>query len=80
VDVVDDKLVVKVVNESNDETSDKHREWIRNIRDLKIIRTVREEDWTHIDNRRALETNGEMALYFVVQNKLPNRNALEFPV
>ena len=79
-DVVDDKLVVKAVNETNDETSDKHQEWIRTIRDLKIARTGREEDWIDIDNRQSVETNGEMVLYFIQNNptKLPNRNALEF--
>ena len=80
VDVENDKLVVKVVNETNDTKSDKHRDWKRTIRDLKIARTGREEDWIDIDNRKAVETNGEMALYFIHNNatKLPNRNALEF--
>ena len=41
---------------------------------------VRLEDWTDIDNRQAIESNGEMALYFVQNNPtiLPNRHALEF--
>jgi hypothetical protein len=58
VDVVDDNLVLKVVNEANDENSEKHREWTGKIKDLKRIRKVREEDWT--DNRKAIESNGEM--------------------
>ncbi len=80
VDFDDDKLVVRVVNETNDETSDKHREWIRTVRDLKIARTGREEDWINSDNRQAVKTNGDMALYFVQNNptNFPNRNALEF--
>jgi hypothetical protein len=80
VDVVDDKLVVKVVNETNDETNDKHKDWKIAIRTLKVLRKSYEEDWTDIDNRKAVESNGEMALYFVQNNptKLPNRNALEF--
>jgi hypothetical protein len=80
VDFIDDKLVVKVVNETNDETSDKHREWQRSIRNLRAMRNANEEDWTEFDNRQAVESNGEMELYFV-QNyltKFPNRNALEF--
>jgi hypothetical protein len=62
VDVVDDKLVIKVVNETNDESSDKHREWMRTIRDLRIARAGREEDWTEFDNRQAVDQNGESAL------------------
>jgi hypothetical protein len=47
---------------------------------LKIARTGREEDWINSDNRQAVETNGDVALYFVQNNptKFPNRNALEF--
>jgi hypothetical protein len=80
VDVDGDKLVVKVVNETNDETSDKHKEWKEIVEDLEVIRKAREKRWTNIDNRKAVETNGEMALYFIqnIPNKLPNRNALEF--
>lgn len=75
-----DKLVVKVVNETNDQTSDKHREWVRTIRDLKGMRILREEDWAHSDQRKAVESNGKMALYFTQNHpdNLPNRNALEF--
>jgi hypothetical protein len=80
VDVVDDKLVVKVVNETNDETSDKHKEWKDNVRMLKMVRSCWQENWTDIDDRRAVETNGEIALHFVQNNptKLPNRQALEY--
>ena len=35
VDVFDDKLVVKVVNETNDTTSDKHMEWIETVSYIK---------------------------------------------
>jgi hypothetical protein len=78
VDVVDDKLVVKVVNETNDETSNKHRDWEIVNGKLKNDRKFMETYWN--DNRQAVEGNGEMALYFVQNNptKLPNRNALEF--
>ena len=80
VDVVDDKLVVKVVNHSVLGNDDKHREWQRDVRNLRGMRRLNEEDWTDIDNRQAVEPNGEMALYFVLNNptKLPNRQALEF--
>ena len=80
VDVDDNKLVVKVVNETNDETSDNHKEWEDIVRFLKGYRLILQEDWSGIDNRQAVESNGEMALYFMQKNEstLPNRNALEF--
>ncbi|KAK5669647.1 hypothetical protein QVD99_004036 [Batrachochytrium dendrobatidis] len=43
VDVVDDKLVIKVINETNDSTSDKHKKWIETIEDLKVIRRTRQK-------------------------------------
>ncbi|KAJ8324260.1 hypothetical protein O5D80_004929 [Batrachochytrium dendrobatidis] len=78
VDVVDDKLVIKVINETNDLTSDKHKKWIETIEDLKVIRRTRQKRWT--DNRQTVESNSEMTLYFIHNNltRLPNRNALEF--
>ncbi|OAJ37694.1 hypothetical protein BDEG_21690 [Batrachochytrium dendrobatidis JEL423] len=74
VDVVDDKLVIKVIN---DLTSDKHKKWIETIEDLKVIRRTRQKRW--IDNRQTVESNSEMTLYFIHNNptRLPNRNALE---
>jgi hypothetical protein len=80
VDVVDDKLVVKVVNYSVLGNDDKHREWQRDVRNLQGMRRLHEEDWTDIDNRQGVEPNGEMALYFFLNNptRLPNRDALEF--
>ncbi|EGF76353.1 hypothetical protein BATDEDRAFT_28539 [Batrachochytrium dendrobatidis JAM81] len=77
VDVVDDKLVIKVINETNDLTSDKHKKWIETIEDLKVIRRTRQKRW--IDNRQTVESNSEMTLYFIHNNltRLPNRNALE---
>jgi hypothetical protein len=80
VDVVGDKLVVKVVNGSVLRNDEKHRDWQRAVRNLRGMRRLNEEDWTDIDNRQAVEPNGEMALYFVLNNptRLPNRNALEF--
>lgn len=78
VDVVDDKLVVKVVNETNDKSSEKHEEWEDAVGALKVTRSYSQSKWA--DNRQAVETIGEMALYFIQNNptKLPNRNALEF--
>jgi hypothetical protein len=78
VDLIDDNLVVKVVNETNDETSEKHKEWEIVIGKLKNDRLFMEIYWS--DGRQAVESNGEMSLYFVQNNptKLPNRNALEF--
>ena len=80
VDFFDDQFVVKVVNETNDTTSDKHRKWIRTIRYLKVGRISRAEDWFDTDDRQAVEPNGEMALYFVRNNptNLPNRHALKY--
>lgn len=78
VDVVDDKLVVKVVNETNDTKSDKHRDREIAFGKLKNDRLFMERYWS--DGRQAVEANGEMALYFVLNKptKLPNRQALEF--
>jgi len=80
VDVEDDKLVVKVVNETNDTKSDKLNEWKDTVRVLKGNRMLWQENWIDIDGRQAVEANGEMALYFVQNNpiELPNRQVLEF--
>ena len=77
VDVVDDKLVVKVVNYSVLGNDEKHEEWDETVRRLKGERFNSQRRWT---DRQAVEPNGEMALYFVLNNatRLPNRNALEF--
>jgi hypothetical protein len=82
VDVVDDKLVVKVVNETNDKTSEKHHEWLDHkdqIKDSRNSQLGKRTNWTCKDGRKA-EENGEMVLYFVEKNQatLPNRKALEF--
>ena len=78
VDVVDDKLVVKVVNYSVLRNDDKHMEWEIVLGKLKNDRLFMERYSS--DGRQAVEPNGEMALYFVLNNptKLPNRQALEF--
>ncbi|KAJ2987528.1 hypothetical protein HDV02_006081, partial [Globomyces sp. JEL0801] len=75
VDVDDDKLVVKVVNETNDENDVNYR---RATKGLKGSRYSELEFFQ--DNRQPIESNGDMVLYFVENNptKLPNRRALEF--
>ena len=80
VDVVDDKLMVKVVNETDDRNSEKYREWKTAVRNLTVLRLAAEEDWVHIDNRQAVNSDGGMELYFLNPDRtlLPNRNALEF--
>ncbi|KAJ3249702.1 hypothetical protein HK103_004498, partial [Boothiomyces macroporosus] len=77
-DEVDGKLVVKIVNETNDTTSEKHRKWKRDVRNLKNNRISNLEDWN--DDRQAILDNGEMPLYFVNNNESiqPNRAALAF--
>jgi hypothetical protein len=77
VDVVDDKLVVKVVNETDDEAN---LDWRSSILTTQSIRTTQKTFYWSNDNRQAVETNGEMALYFINTdpNLLPNRKALEF--
>ncbi|KAJ3253880.1 hypothetical protein HK103_007680 [Boothiomyces macroporosus] len=78
VDEVDGRLVVKIVNETNDTTSEKHRKWKRDVRNLKNNRISNLEDWN--DDRQAILDNGEMPLYFVNNNESiqPNRAALAF--
>jgi 5-methylcytosine-specific restriction endonuclease McrA len=80
VDLVDGKLVVKLITESNDITSEKYRYWKEIVRMQKFFRSGWQETWTEVDNRQAVDSNGEMALYFVDNNPtlLPNRKALEF--
>jgi hypothetical protein len=82
VDVVEDKFVVKVVNYSsnNDTASEEHKDWQTAVRIVRAVRAVNEENWTQIDGRKAVEANGEMALYFVQSNPslMPDRKALEF--
>lgn len=80
VDVVNDKLVVKVVNETDDPENAKYIEWKRALRDLKMSRQVREEDWFDIDSRQAINSDGELELDFLnnIPSLLPNLKALEF--
>jgi hypothetical protein len=75
VDVADDKLVVKVVNETNDENDVNYKSATKGLKGSR-----RDQLEFLPDNRQPIEANGEMALYFVQNNlnKLPNRQALEF--
>ena len=95
VDYVDMKFVVKVVNFSNDtsdkkqtieekQTSDKEQtsdkkltEWKYEVEDLKVLRDRRKI--RHKDDRKTVESNGEMALYFNQNDHelQPSRIALE---
>lgn len=59
VDVIDEKLVVKVVNYANDSTSDKHRDWNDNVRLLKGIRMLWQENCIDIDNRQTNDTTSD---------------------
>ena len=80
VDVVDDKLVVKVVNYSVLRNDEKHMEWRSALMTTQAIRTTQKTLYWNNTGRQAIEPNGEMALYFVLNNPtlLPNRDALEF--
>lgn len=80
VDVLNDKLILNVVNYSILPNDGKHMEWENTVRKLQAIRSVFERHWADIDRRKALQPNGEMALYFVKNNPnlLPNKDALRF--
>ena len=75
VDVVDDRLVVKLVKDSNNLS-----DWRRDVREMRTLRQIRLEYWAGIDNRIPVEGNDEMALFFVDNSELlqPNRAALHF--
>jgi hypothetical protein len=53
-------------------------DWLDNMNSLKAVRNTKGYRWT--DGRKVTEYNGEMALYYILNDpaKLPNRNALEF--
>ncbi len=54
-------LVVKVVNYTILPNDDKHMEWEDAVGALDATRSVWKRRWTDIDNRQAVESNGEMA-------------------
>jgi hypothetical protein len=78
VEAANERLVVKVVNESVDGNDMKHLLWQDSFDLLFTIRTVMIRRFT--DKREVTDSNGEMALYFAENNanSLPNRKALEF--
>ena len=86
VDIVDEKLVFKVVNESNDSNdlkSKKHLIWLDAIDRIKKSREGEIGSRMNLvckDGRTAAGNYDEMVLYFVENNPniLPNRKALEF--
>jgi hypothetical protein len=77
VDVVEGQLVLKVVNVTDDEAN---QEWIDATETIKEVRTGKLKRIEEFSNRKAVEPNGEMGLYFVDNNPatLPTRKALGF--
>jgi hypothetical protein len=77
VDVVEDKLVVKVVNETDDENN---FDWIDSYESIIALRTHKLKRNEGFRCRQVLNDKGEMELYFLDDNqaRLPNRKALEF--
>jgi hypothetical protein len=77
VDVVDDMLVVKVVNETNDETN---LDWIAKVKSIEALRRTGQEIFVEFKSREVVTSNGEMVLYFINSTPLilPNREALKF--
>ena len=78
IDVVDDKLVIKIVNQTNDPIDEEYKEWLLLTGHLKAIRSFAQNLGT--DNRQAVNSDGEMELYFLNADPklLPNRKALEY--
>ncbi|KAJ3316932.1 hypothetical protein HDV06_002541 [Boothiomyces sp. JEL0866] len=77
VDEADGILVVKLVNETNDVTSEKHTEWVDRVEYLKGLRGLVKHKFP---NRDIADKNGEMPLYFVDNDATiqPSRAALAF--
>jgi len=78
VDIEENRMLVKIVNQSNDEND---TEWKRIVKRLKYARKSDEEYWVDVDNRKALDEDCEMRLWFVNKDEdlLPNKIALEMP-
>ena len=78
VDIIDNQLVVKVVCKTNDTTSPKYKEWRVAVEIVENERILMQRAF--FPERKAIEENGEMALYFITNdaNLFPNRKALEF--
>jgi protein-arginine kinase activator protein McsA len=77
VDFVDMKFVVKQVNYANNQSEQKHTFWKIELDKLSMVRTI-SETYLH-DDRKVVESNGEMALYFKQDNQAlqPSKIALE---
>ena len=75
VDVVDDMLVLKVINKTPNENEPSYLQMI----DILISNRVVNSKYMNT-SRKAVESNGEMGLYFLKNDpsQLPNRKALEF--
>jgi hypothetical protein len=76
-DVSRDNMFVKIVNNTN---NDKDHQWQLQVDDAKGIRQLRERHWAVIDNRKAVDSDEEIPLYFVSSDVsiLPNPIALRF--
>lgn len=81
VDVVDDKLVVKVVDYSVFWNDEKHREWNSHVRMLKLVRSGLQEDWTDIDDKQHKEWEETVETIkggrFISQTRWTDRQAVE---
>lgn len=79
-EVIESKYVVKILNYSKDKSGEKHEEWKKQMKHLKICRIGYEDDWALLDRRKAFAENGEMELYFLDNEiaNLPSQKALEF--
>ena len=80
VDVVDDKLVVKVINYSSLNNDEKQSDYQRIIDNVIYSRRGEAKYLNDIDDRQPVESNGEILLYFVDNDQaiLPSREALKF--
>ena len=77
VDVVNDKLIVMVVNETNDA---KNLEWIDACGSITALRSQKQTTYEEFRSRQVVNNDGDMELYFLNndETKLPNRIALDF--
>ena len=78
VDVMDGKVAVKIVNETSDVCN---LHWHRAMLITQSSRNIKRKLFWNNTDTKAVEINGEMALYFIQNdpNILPNKVALEFP-
>jgi 5-methylcytosine-specific restriction endonuclease McrA len=77
VDVVDDKFIVKVVNETDDASN---LDWIAACGSITVLRSQKQTIYEEFGSRQVVNQDGEMELYFLTadQSLFPNKSALEF--